>query len=102
MEHYRTDYRDKLFTDTGGVKANKGDKFLYYARLPEKYQTENRSFSVWIKAIIRDCQGDKVWLEKVQILEGFRSDTRAKAVEEHKDAIINRFRGNKYLTLTKS
>ena len=64
MEHYRTDYRDELFTDTGGVKANKGDK--YYARLPEKYQTENRSFSVWVKAIIRDCEEDKVWLEKVQ------------------------------------
>ena len=31
MEHYRTDFRDELVTDTGEVKANKGDKFLYYA-----------------------------------------------------------------------
>ena len=59
MEHYRTDYRDKLFTDTGGVKANKGDKFLYYARLPEKYQTENRSLSVWIKASLETARETK-------------------------------------------
>ena len=102
MEHYRTDYRDELFTDTGGVKANKGDKFLYYARLPEKCQTESRSFSVWMKAIIKNCQGNRVWLEKVQVLEGFRSEAKAKAVEEHKNSLINRFRGNKHLTLSKS
>ena len=31
MEHYSTDERDELFTDTGGVKANKEDKVLDYA-----------------------------------------------------------------------
>ena len=102
MEHYRTEYRDELFTDTGGVRANKGDKFLFNAGLPEKYRTENRSFSVWVKAIILKCEEDKVWLEKVQILEGFKSDSRAKTVEEHKDAITNRFRGNKPVRLTRS
>ena len=88
MEHYRTEYRDELFTDTGGIRANKGDKFLFNAGLPEKYQTENRSFSVWVKAIIRDCEEDKVWLEKVQILEGFRSDTWAKAVQSPENCAI--------------
>ena len=102
MEHYSTDFRDEFFTDTGGVKANKGDKFLYYARLPEEAQTKSRSFSVWMKAIIKNCQGKRVWLEKVQVLEGFRSEAKAKAVEEHKDSLINRFRGNKHLTLSKS
>ena len=102
MEHYRTDYRDELFTDTGGVKANKGDKFLYYARLPEEGQTEGRSFSVWMKAIIKDCQGDRIWLEKCQVLGGFRSEAKSKAVEEHKNSLINKFRGNKHLTLSKS
>ena len=102
MEHYSTDFRDELFTDTGGVKANKGDKFLYYARLPEKCQTKSRSFSVWMKAIIKNCQGKRIWLEKVQVLEGFKSEAKAKAVEKHKNYLINRFRGNKHLTLSKS
>ena len=51
MEHYSTDVRDELFTDTGGVKANKEDKVLDYARLPEKAQTKIRLSSVWVKAL---------------------------------------------------
>ena len=101
MEHYRTDYKDVLFTEEG-VKANKGDKFLYYARLPGEGQAEGRPYSVWMKAIIKSCEGKQVWLEKCQVLGNFKSEAKAKAVEENKNSLINKFRGNKRLTLSES
>ena len=92
MEHYRTEYRDELFTDTGGVRTNKGDKILFNAGLPETLLNKNRSFPVWIKAIIQKSAEDQVWLEKVEVLGGFKSKSRSDLVTEHTDAITNRFR----------
>ena len=102
MEHYRTEYKDELFTDTGGVRANKGDKILFNAGLPESQRNKNRSFPVWIKAIIQKSEEDQVWLEKVEVLGGFKSNSRVDIVDEHRDAITNRFRGNKPVRLTRS
>ena len=53
MEHYSTDFRDELVTDTGGVKENKEDKVLNYARLPEKTQTKINLYSVWAKTLAK-------------------------------------------------
>ena len=102
MEHYRTEYRDELFTDTGGVRTNKGDKILFNAGLPENLLNKNRSFPVWIKAIIQKSSEDQVWLEKVEVLGGFKSKSRSDLVTEHTDAITNRFRGNRPVRLTRS
>ena len=102
MEHYRTEYREELFTDTGEVRASKGDKILFYAGLPENIQNKDRSFPVWVKAIVQKSGGDQVWLEKVEVLGGFKSKSRNDLVTEHKDAITNRFRGNKPVRLTRS
>ena len=95
MEHYRTEYRDELFTDTGGVRTNKGDKILFNAGLPVDLVDENRSFPVWIKATIKDTKGDQVWLDNVEVLKGFKSKRRNDLVIEHTNNIANRFRGNK-------
>ena len=53
MEHYSTDSKDELVTDTGGVKENKEDKVLNYARLPEKTQTRINLYSVWAKTLTK-------------------------------------------------
>ena len=76
MEHYRTEYREELLTDTGEVRASKGDKVLFYAGPPENTQNNDRSFPVWVKAIVQKSGGDQVWLEKVDVLTGFKNKTK--------------------------
>ena len=60
MENFRTEFRDELLTDSGGVKASKGDKILYNAGFPAKQVNEGPSFSVWVKASIRKTENDQV------------------------------------------
>ena len=36
MENFRTEFRDDLLTDSGGVIASRGDKILYNTGLPAK------------------------------------------------------------------
>ena len=102
MEHFRTKFRDALFTDTGGVGATKGDKILYNAGLPAEQVNEGNNFPVWIKAIIKDSREDQVWLDNVEVLKGFRTKAKNDLVSEHANNIANRFRGNKPLRLTRN
>merc|ERR1712020_178021 len=55
-----------------------------------------------MKAIIKSCKGKQIWLEKCQVLGNFKSEAKAKAVEENKNSLINKFRGSKRVTLTDS
>ena len=102
MEHFHTEFRDVLFTDTGGVRTNKGDKILYNAGLPAEQVDAGHCFPVWIKATIKESKGDQVWLDNVEVLKGFRSKIRNYLVTEHTNNIANRFRGNKPVRLTRN
>ena len=102
MENFRTEFRDALLTDTGGVLARKGDKILYNAGLPAEQVKEGHSFPVWIKAIIREVRNDQVLLDNVEVLRGFNSKVKIDLVIEHSNDISNRFRGNKPLRLTRN
>ena len=52
MEHFRTEFREVWFTDTGGVRTHKGDKILYKADLPAEQINEGYGLPVWIEATI--------------------------------------------------
>ena len=67
MEHFFAEFRDVLVTDTGGVRANKGDKILYNAGLPAEQVNEGHTFPVWIKATIKESKDDQVWLDNVEV-----------------------------------
>ena len=56
MEHYRSTYREELMTDTGEVKVNKGDKVFLYAGPPEKQQSGEIPFPVWVKAFVKEVK----------------------------------------------
>ena len=92
MENFRTEFRDELLTDSGGVKTSKGDKILYNAGLPAKQVNEGHSFPVWIKATIREVKHDQVLLDNVEVLKGFKNKVKNDLVNQHSDAISNRFR----------
>ena len=76
MENYRTEFRNELITDTGGVRANEGDKILYNACFPAKQVNEGSRFSVWVKANIRQIENDQVWLDSVEVLKGFKDKVK--------------------------
>ena len=67
MENFRTEFRDALLTDSGGVMASKGDKILYNAGLPAEQVNEGKNFPVWIKAIIKNSNEEQVWLDNVEV-----------------------------------
>ena len=98
MENYRTEFRNELITDSGGVRANEGDKILYNACFPAKQVNEGSRFSVWVKANIRQIENDQVWLDSVEVLKGFKVELRPVSPDSlrsgapvHRDRFVSSF-----------
>ena len=70
MEHFRVSFREAWFTDTGGVRTQRGDKILYETNIPADQIAEGYILSAWIVATIKETNGDQVWLDDVEVLNG--------------------------------
>ena len=73
MEQFCTEFREVWFTDTGGVRTHKGDKILYEADIPAEQINEGYDLPVWIEATIKESEDDQVWLDDVEVLNGFKN-----------------------------
>ena len=102
MEHFRASFREAWFTDTGGVRTQRGDKILYKTNIPADQIAEGYILSVWIVATIKETNGDQVWLDDVEVLNGFLDTERNELVVRHAKDIANNFQGDKALKLTRS
>ena len=80
MEHFNASFREAWFTDTGGVRTQRGDKLLYKTNIPANQIAEGYILPVWIVANIKKTEDDKVWLDKVEVLNGFKNEERTELV----------------------
>ena len=102
MEQFCTEFREVWFTDTGGVRTHKVDKILYKADLPAEQINEGYDLPVWIEATIKESEDDQVWLDDVEVLNGFKNKRWNELVVEHANDIANKFRGHKPIRLTRN
>ena len=94
MEHFRASFREAWFTDTGGVRTQRGDKILYEANIPAEQIAEGYILPVWIVATIKETNGDQVWLDDVEVLNGFKNKEWNKLVIDHANDVANKFQGH--------
>ena len=102
MEHFRASFREAWFTDTGGVRTQRGDKILYETNIPADQIAEGYILPVWIVATIKETNGDQVWLDDVEVLNGFKNKEWNKLVIDHANDVANKFQGHKAIKLTRN
>ena len=102
MEHFRASFREAWFTDTGGVRTQRGDKLLYKTNIPANQIAEGYILSVWIVATIRETKDDQVWLDDVEVLNGFKNKEWNELVVDQAEDIANKFQEHKAIRLTRN
>ena len=102
MEQFCANFREAWFTDTGGVRTQRGHKILYEAEVPQEHIKEGYVLPVWVVATVKETDGDQVWLDDVEVLNGFLDTERNELVVKHAKDIANNFQGDKALKLTRT
>ena len=100
MEQFNASFREAWFTDTGGVRVQGGDKLLYKTDIPASQCARDNIFPVWIVANIKKTEDDKVWLDKVEIVNGFKNEEETEMVIDRAEEITNKFQ--KAIRLTRN
>ena len=102
MEHFNASFREAWFTDTGGVRTQRGNKLLYKTGIPANQSTKDYIFPVWIVANIKKTEDDKVWLDNVEVLNGYKNEERNELVIDQAEDIANKFQEHKAIRLTRN
>ena len=100
MKQFNASFREAWFTDTGGVRVQGGDKLLYKTDIPASQCARDNIFPVWIEANIKKTEDDKVWLDMVEIVNGFKNDEETEMVIDRAEEITNKFQ--KAIRLTRN
>ena len=98
MENFNARFREAWFTDTGGVRAQRGNKLLYKTDIPASQSTKDYIFPVWIVANIKQTEDDKVWLDKVEVLNEYKNKERTELATDQSEEIAHKFQEHKAIS----